>query len=64
MAYFTELRVPQRENTVIINFNSSVFNILLRSSRYIEARLGKPSLIRETSRLTAIGAVRHPILVS
>ena len=32
--------------------------------RYIEARLGKPSLIRETSRLTAVGAIRHPILVS
>ncbi|XP_028393868.1 ATPase family AAA domain-containing protein 3-like [Dendronephthya gigantea] len=31
--------------------------------RYIEARLGKPSLIRETSRLTAVGAVRHPILM-
>ena len=31
--------------------------------RYIEARLGKPSLIRETSRLTAVGAIRHPILL-
>lgn len=30
----------------------------------MEARLGKPSLIRETSRLTLAGAVRHPILVS
>ena len=33
------------------------------SPRYIEAKLGKPSLIRETSRLTAAGAIRHPILV-
>ncbi len=31
--------------------------------RYIENRLGKPSLIRETSRLTAVEAVKHPIKV-
>ncbi|KAG2466327.1 ATAD3 protein, partial [Polypterus senegalus] len=29
--------------------------------RYIEARLGKPSLVRETSRITATEAVQHPI---
>ncbi|XP_030842964.1 ATPase family AAA domain-containing protein 3-B-like [Strongylocentrotus purpuratus] len=33
-------------------------------ARYIEARLGKPSLVRETSRLTPIEAVRHPIQVT
>ena len=32
-------------------------------ARYIEARLGKPSLIRETSRFTPIQAVKHPIKV-
>ena len=32
-------------------------------ARYVEARLGKPSLIRETSRLTAAHAVKHPIKV-
>ena len=32
--------------------------------RYVEAKLGKPSLIRETSRLTVVGAVRHPVKVS
>ncbi|XP_023246703.1 ATPase family AAA domain-containing protein 3A homolog isoform X2 [Copidosoma floridanum] len=31
------------------------------AARYIEARLGKPSLVRETSRFSAIEAVRHPI---
>ncbi|XP_039598476.1 ATPase family AAA domain containing 3 [Polypterus senegalus] len=31
--------------------------------RYIEARLGKPSLVRETSRITATEAVQHPIKV-
>ncbi|XP_072175253.1 ATPase family AAA domain-containing protein 3-B-like [Diadema setosum] len=34
------------------------------AARYIEARLGKPSLVRETSRLTPIEAVRHPIQVA
>ncbi|XP_057305037.1 ATPase family AAA domain-containing protein 3-A-like [Hydractinia symbiolongicarpus] len=31
------------------------------TARYIEARLGKPSLVRDTSRLTLITAARHPI---
>ncbi|OWF44069.1 ATPase family AAA domain-containing protein 3-B-like [Mizuhopecten yessoensis] len=30
-------------------------------ARFVEARLGKPSLVRETSRLTVTEAVRHPI---
>ncbi|XP_030041508.1 ATPase family AAA domain-containing protein 3A [Microcaecilia unicolor] len=34
------------------------------AGRYIEARLGKPSLVRETSRLTALEALKHPIKVS
>lgn len=34
------------------------------AARYIEARLGKPSLVRETSRLTPLEAVRHPIQVT
>lgn len=31
------------------------------AARYIEARLGKPSLVRETSRLTAGEVIKHPI---
>ncbi|GMT14447.1 hypothetical protein PFISCL1PPCAC_5744, partial [Pristionchus fissidentatus] len=31
------------------------------AGRYIEARLGKPSLVRETSRVTPFEAVKHPI---
>ena len=31
------------------------------AGRFIEARLGKPSLIRETSRLSLIQSFRHPI---
>ncbi|KAK3105048.1 hypothetical protein FSP39_016060 [Pinctada imbricata] len=31
------------------------------TARYIEARLGKPSLVRETSRLTFSQALRHPV---
>ena len=31
--------------------------------RFIEARLGKPSLVRDTSRLSVLGALRHPIQV-
>lgn len=31
------------------------------AARYIEARLGKPSLVRETSRFSLIEVVRHPI---
>ncbi|CAH1775223.1 unnamed protein product [Owenia fusiformis] len=30
-------------------------------ARYIEARLGKPSLVRDTSRLSVFEAVKHPI---
>ena len=33
------------------------------ASRYIEARLGKPPLVRETSRLSFFQAIRHPIKV-
>ena len=33
------------------------------AGRFIEARLGKPSLIRETSRLFFFQSIRHPILV-
>uniref|UniRef100_A0A8C7IAI2 ATPase family AAA domain containing 3A n=1 Tax=Oncorhynchus kisutch TaxID=8019 RepID=A0A8C7IAI2_ONCKI len=29
--------------------------------RYIEARLGKPSLVRETSRITVAEAIKHPV---
>lgn len=31
------------------------------AARYIEARLGKPSLVRETSRFSALDAFKHPI---
>ncbi|KAG0420935.1 hypothetical protein HPB47_003155 [Ixodes persulcatus] len=31
------------------------------AARYIEMRLGKPSLVRETSRLTVMEALKHPI---
>ncbi|KAE8751815.1 hypothetical protein FOCC_FOCC001664 [Frankliniella occidentalis] len=31
------------------------------AARYIEARLGKPSLVRDTSRITALDVVQHPI---
>ena len=34
------------------------------AGRYIEARLGKPSLVRETSRISVLEALRHPIQVS
>ena len=33
------------------------------AGRYIEARLGKPSLVRETSRLTVGEAIKHPVKV-
>lgn len=33
------------------------------AGRYIEARLGKPSLVRETSRITVAEAIKHPIKV-
>ncbi|MCJ8744152.1 hypothetical protein PDJAM_G00115080 [Pangasius djambal] len=31
------------------------------AGRYIEARLGKPSLVRETSRITVTEAIKHPV---
>nr|XP_050849958.1 ATPase family AAA domain-containing protein 3A homolog isoform X2 [Vespula vulgaris] len=31
------------------------------AARYIESRLGKPSLVRETSRFTILDTVKHPI---
>lgn len=30
-------------------------------ARYVESRLGKPSLVRETSRFTIVDAIKHPI---
>lgn len=33
-------------------------------ARFVEARLGKPSLVRDTSRLTVAGAVKNPIKVA
>lgn len=32
------------------------------TGRFIEARLGKPSLVRETSRFSALETIKHPIL--
>lgn len=34
------------------------------AARFIEARLGKPALVRETSRITFIDAIRHPIVTT
>lgn len=34
------------------------------AGRFIEARLGKPSLIRETSRLSLLQSLRHPFKVN
>ncbi|KAF4093498.1 hypothetical protein AMELA_G00002570 [Ameiurus melas] len=34
------------------------------AGRYIEARLGKPSLVRETSRITVTEAIKHPVKTS
>lgn len=31
------------------------------TAKYIESRLGKPSLVRETSRFTVLDTVRHPV---
>ena len=31
------------------------------AGRFIEARLGKPSLIRETSKLSLLQSLRHPV---
>ncbi|CAN9515811.1 unnamed protein product [Ophioblennius macclurei] len=39
----------------------SARNATAVAGRYIEARLGKPSLVRETSRLTVAEAVKHPV---
>lgn len=30
-------------------------------ARYIESRIGKPSLVRETSRVNLVDSIRHPI---
>ncbi|PNJ04463.1 VWA1 isoform 1, partial [Pongo abelii] len=42
----------------------SAKNATLVAGRFIEARLGRPSLVRETSRITVLEALRHPIQVS
>ncbi|XP_014399283.1 PREDICTED: ATPase family AAA domain-containing protein 3 isoform X1 [Myotis brandtii] len=42
----------------------SAKNATLVAGRYIEARLGKPSLVRETSRISLLEALRHPLQVS
>uniref|UniRef100_A0A8C0FQM1 ATPase family AAA domain containing 3A n=1 Tax=Bubo bubo TaxID=30461 RepID=A0A8C0FQM1_BUBBB len=39
----------------------SAKNATAVAGRYIEARLGKPSLVRETSRITVLEALKHPI---
>uniref|UniRef100_A0A4W6EQR5 ATPase family AAA domain containing 3A n=1 Tax=Lates calcarifer TaxID=8187 RepID=A0A4W6EQR5_LATCA len=39
----------------------SARNATAVAGRYIEARLGKPSLVRETSRFTVGEAIKHPI---
>ncbi|XP_046370572.2 ATPase family AAA domain-containing protein 3-like [Haliotis rufescens] len=31
------------------------------AAKYVESRLGKPSLVRETSRFTALEALKHPV---
>ncbi|XP_010114148.1 PREDICTED: ATPase family AAA domain-containing protein 3A isoform X2 [Chlamydotis macqueenii] len=41
----------------------SAKNATAVAGRYIEARLGKPSLVRETSRITILEALKHPIKV-
>ncbi|XP_029539237.1 ATPase family AAA domain containing 3 [Oncorhynchus nerka] len=42
----------------------SARNATAVAGRYIEARLGKPSLVRETSRITVAEAIKHPIKIS
>uniref|UniRef100_A0A8C7R887 ATPase family AAA domain containing 3A n=1 Tax=Oncorhynchus mykiss TaxID=8022 RepID=A0A8C7R887_ONCMY len=42
----------------------SARNATAVAGRYIEARLGKPSLVRETSRITVAEAIKHPIKMS
>ncbi|XP_068454684.1 ATPase family AAA domain-containing protein 3-A-like [Clinocottus analis] len=39
----------------------SARNATAVAGRYIEARLGRPSLVRETSRITVVEAIKHPI---
>uniref|UniRef100_A0A3P8Y9L2 AAA+ ATPase domain-containing protein n=1 Tax=Esox lucius TaxID=8010 RepID=A0A3P8Y9L2_ESOLU len=39
----------------------SARNATAVAGRYIEARLGKPSLVRETSRITVLEALKHPM---
>ncbi|XP_064160892.1 ATPase family AAA domain containing 3 [Anguilla rostrata] len=39
----------------------SARNATAVAGRYIEARLGKPSLVRETSRITVAEAIKHPV---
>ncbi|XP_051549073.1 ATPase family AAA domain-containing protein 3-like [Myxocyprinus asiaticus] len=39
----------------------SARNATAVAGRYIEARLGKPSLVRETSRITVVEALKHPV---
>lgn len=41
----------------------SARNATAVAGRYIEARLGKPSLVRETSRFTVLEVIKHPIKV-
>ncbi|EHB00405.1 ATPase family AAA domain-containing protein 3 [Heterocephalus glaber] len=42
----------------------SAKNATAVAGRYIEARLGTPSLVRETSRISVLEALRHPVQVS
>ncbi|KAK2862120.1 hypothetical protein Q5P01_001653 [Channa striata] len=42
----------------------SARNATAVAGRYIEARLGKPSLVRETSRFTVGEAIKHPVKTS
>lgn len=34
------------------------------AARYIEARLGKPSLVRDTSRISLVETLKHPIVIA
>ncbi|KAJ8412184.1 hypothetical protein AAFF_G00144510 [Aldrovandia affinis] len=42
----------------------SARNATAVAGRYIEARLGKPALVRETSRITVAEAIKHPIKIA
>ena len=35
--------------------------LISTETRFLEARLGKPSLVRDTSRLTLLDTVKHPV---